>query len=256
MSEAAEPTRVSFWESYRRLFDKKGSDWWSIVFGYPIGRFLVLLLPRGRWVTPTLITLLGFATRLVGSAALLFEGRPALVVAVVFLQATTVLDCMDGTLARSRKLSSLTGAFMDKVFDGIGLFVLCAAIGVRAFEETGELWLLPVACSAGAAYLAVCYAYWVARSMGALPASPAASFTDEREAPTWSEIAAEWAKGWVEIVRFNEADLYLWICLLAALDAWLPLVLLLALTQGITLLKKVLQHTLNLRRMDRGEAPR
>ena len=47
-----------------------------------------------------------------------------------------------------------------------------------------------------------------------------------------------------------------WICLLAALDAWLPLVLLLALTQGITLLKKVLQHTLNLRRMDRGEAPR
>ena len=30
-------------ERYRRLFNKRGQDWWSIVFGYPVGRFLVLI---------------------------------------------------------------------------------------------------------------------------------------------------------------------------------------------------------------------
>lgn len=236
-------------ERYRRLFNKRGQDWWSIVFGYPVGRFLVLILPPFSWITPTLLTFMGFGTRL-GASILVLNADPLSTMAcLILLQITTVLDAMDGTLARYRKMGSIAGAFYDKILDGIGLFILGVGLGMRAYMETGNPWLIPAACGAGAAYIAVCYMYWVVEAVREKEPT-AASLSGEAPVPTWGGIAQEWLAGWKEIIRFNEADLYFWVCLFIVLDQWAIMVYFLLITQGFTLIKRGFDHSRFLSKMD------
>lgn len=229
------------------MFNKRGEDWWSIVFGYPIGRMLVLLLPEYRWITPTLLTIVGFATKVAAAVCLFYPGVESLIGAIVALQISTILDSMDGTLARARKLTSLVGAFLDKVLDAIGLFLICSAVGIRAYAESGDPRVLVAGCGAAAAYIVVCYMYWVVKSTEERRAT-AKSMAAEVAIPTWGQIARQWLGAWTGIVKFNEADLYLWISLLAALDQWTYLVYLLCATQVIMLVKRGIDHIVTLSR--------
>lgn len=238
---------ASFLERYRQMFNKKGAHWWSIVFGYPIGRMLVLLLPGYRWITPTGLTVAGFAAKVVAAVCLYRPGIESLIAAIVALQIATILDAMDGTLARSRGLSSLVGAFLDKVLDAVGLFLICVAVGMRAYAQSGEPWLIVAACAAASAYMVLCYMYWVVKATEERRAT-VQSMAAEAPTPSWGEIFRDWLVGWADIVRFNEADLYLWISLFAAFDQWTYLVYLLAITQGATVIKRGVDHIITLGR--------
>jgi phosphatidylglycerophosphate synthase len=244
---AASPSLL---ERYRRMFNKQGPDWWTVVFGYPIARMLVLLLPRHRWVTPTALTILGFALKIPAAICLYYPGVESLICAIVALQLSAVLDCMDGTLARARGLGSLVGAFLDKVLDAVGLFTIFAVVGIRAYADTGEPWLLVGACGAAAAHIVLCYMFWVVRATEERPAT-AATLAAEVEAPSWGQIGRQWLRGWADIVKFNEFDLYVWICVFAAFEQWRYLVYLLAVTQGIMMLKRGVDHVRTLARRQR-----
>lgn len=241
---------MSFGERYRRLFNKRGQDWWSIIFGYPVGRLLVLLMPPFKWITPTLLTFMGFGTRLAAAVLVLYTDRASMIACLILLQVTTVLDAMDGTLARQRKLGSMAGAFYDKILDGIGLFILGVGLGMRAYTETGDPWLIPAACGAGAAYIAVCYMFWVVEAVREEKPT-AATISGEAPVPTWGGIAQEWLAGWKEIIRFNEADLYFWVCLFMVLDQWAVMVYFLLITQGFTMIKRGFDHSRYLAKLDR-----
>ena len=211
---------------------------------------MVLLMPPFKWITPTLLTFMGFGTRLAASVLVLYTDRASMIACLILLQVTTVLDAMDGTLARYRKLGSMAGAFYDKILDGIGLFILGVGLGMRAYAETGDPWLIPAACGAGAAYIAVCYMFWVVEAVR--EEKPTAStISGEAPVPTWGGIAQEWLAGWKEIIRFNEADLYFWICLFMVLDQWAVMVYFLLITQGFTMIKRGLDHSRYLAKLDR-----
>lgn len=243
------PDTATFWERYRQLFNRRGEDWWSVVFGYPVARLLVVLLVPVGWVTPSLLTVVGFGVKL-AAAACLWQSEPAAIwLAAALLQVAQVFDSMDGTLARARPAFSHVGGFLDKVTDGIGLYAICTAVGVHAARDTGEVHLLVLASAAGAAFLVLCYMFWVVRA-AVEPDGSARNMAGGAPVIGWRDIGREWLVGWTRMFKFGEADLYLWIALLAVLDQWRILVYLLVLTQGTTAAKRFVDHLLTLRRSD------
>jgi phosphatidylglycerophosphate synthase len=240
---------MTFWERYRQLFNRRGSDWWSIVFGYPVGRLGVALIAPMEFITPTALTLLGFAVK-VAAAALIWRGSgPIAVTTVILLQVAQVLDSMDGTLARARRSFSYTGAFLDKITDAVGLFAIALAVGVRAAAEHQAPLYAALGGAAGAAFVIVGYMYWFVQTVRRSPASPEA-ISGAAEIPTWSAIGREWLRGWTRIIRFSEADLYLWICVFAAFGRWQELVIVLLASQSATVGKRAVDHLRTLRQLE------
>jgi phosphatidylglycerophosphate synthase len=89
----------------------------------------------------TLVTLVVF----VGGAAMLAlcPGYGALVGAAAILEASYVLDCVDGQLARLKGTSSPVGAHLDFLMDEIKAFVLVAAVAIRLWRGSNETaWLV------------------------------------------------------------------------------------------------------------------
>lgn len=238
---------TGFWERYRQTFNKRAPEWWHIVFAFPIARLLTLILAPLRFITPNGLTATGFGATLGAAWLLTRPGDNALIAAVVLMQVATILDCMDGTLARHRGTFSALGAFLDKVLDGISLFALCAAVGMRAYWDTGEPWWIVIACSGGASYLTLCYMYWVVKAMDPEPMN-AETVAGVSDIPSWGDIGREWLRGWIKIWQFEEADLYFWIALGAILGEWKWLALGLGVTQGLTVLYKFFVHAHNLSR--------
>jgi phosphatidylglycerophosphate synthase len=221
------PARPALLERYRLAFNRRGHDWWSIVFAYPIARFLVALAEPVAWITPTAVTLAGFACKL-AAAAWIWTGAPGQpVAAAVLLNGAQVLDAMDGTLARARKTASRAGAFLDKVSDAVGFGALAIAIGHRAAVITGDPLLASLGGVAAAGFAVVCYMHRLVRAATG-PAVEAAALAGGGAALSWPEIAREWACGWTRVLRFQEADLYFWMSLLVALSWWRACVHLLA----------------------------
>jgi len=229
------------------MFNKRANDWWHIVFAYPLGRLLVVLIAPLRFITPNGITFAGFGATLGAAWLLTRPGDDALIAAVVLMQVATVFDTMDGTLARYRNSFSPIGAFLDKVFDAFSLFALCAAVGLRAYGDTGEPWWIVCACAGGASYLTLCYMYWVVKALEP-ERMDANAVAGVAEIPSWGDIGRTWLRGWAQIIKFEEADLYFWIALGAILGQWKWLAIGLAATQGATVLYKFVAHARKLSR--------
>lgn len=241
----------SIGERYRALHNRRALTWWSTVFGYPIARFLLIWIVPVRSITPTQLTLIGFAVKLAAAAALLGAGSPAGVAgAFVLLQISQVLDSMDGTLARARGQASAAGAYLDKLTDAIGLFAICAVVGVRAAGGAGggggAIYPL-LACAGAFACDLACYMHWVVRAV-APAAAPAGRVDGGAPVLGWRAIRREWLRGWLKLPLFLEADLYLWIGMFASFGAWRALCVVLAVTQGVALVLVVAHHLLRLRR--------
>ena len=100
---------MRFLERYRRLFNRRGHDWWSIVFAYPIARLALVFVEPLRWITPSRITLVGFVCKRAAAAAIWVGAGLA---AAGLLQLAQILDAMDGTLARARREFSRAGALL------------------------------------------------------------------------------------------------------------------------------------------------
>jgi phosphatidylglycerophosphate synthase len=122
---------------------KKVPDlFWNRFVCRPVAAVLVDALKDTR-VTPNQITLASF---LLGATSagllLLLPGYGGLVLAVVVFQASYVLDCADGMLARFRGIASPAGHLLDFLMDELKAFALLAAAAVRLhFEQPGKPFL-------------------------------------------------------------------------------------------------------------------
>jgi phosphatidylglycerophosphate synthase len=124
-------------ETYRRTSKPKDILWNRFV-ARPLAAPLVAGLENTS-VTPNQITLASLLVFLVAAGLLVMApGRDGLIVAIVVLQLSYVLDCVDGQLARLRGTSSPIGAHFDFLMDELKAFVLVAATAARLFQETGS----------------------------------------------------------------------------------------------------------------------
>ena len=198
------------------LASSRDTAFWGLVVARPLARALLQLLAEQRWLTPNRVTLASLACCFGAAALIAFGG--SVVLAIVLIGLRSVLDSMDGQLARYRACGSSFGSYFDKVSDLFAWGALLGALGVRAYTHTPAklMLLLPLVA---AILLAICgFALWLARSLAPVAASPA---------PPVELGLAAWAKGLWRIVLFEEPDFYLWIALAVATaryDLFVPLI--------------------------------
>ena len=99
----------------------------SRYFRYPVARFLVRFLAKTP-ITPNQVTLV--QPLLAGAAAWLItsDDRRSLVLAAAVYELRTILDCVDGTLARAKNMSSPWGHAIDGIADWLSVVLLYAGI--------------------------------------------------------------------------------------------------------------------------------
>jgi CDP-diacylglycerol--glycerol-3-phosphate 3-phosphatidyltransferase len=124
-------------------------------------------LARTR-VTPDALTVSGVSLCFVASVLVLFQGHGELLFfwlgAVVFV-AGSVLDILDGALARAGGKATPFGAFLDSTTDRVGEFFMLAAIAY-VFAVDGREVFVVVAVAAVAGSLLVSYTRARAEALG------------------------------------------------------------------------------------------
>ena len=124
---------------------KKVPDlFWNRFVCRPLAAVLVSWFKDTR-VTPNQITLASFVVGIASAALIIgLPGHVGLVIAVVVYQASYVLDCADGMLARWRGVASPAGHLLDFLMDELKAFAILAAAAVRLQREHPEQPLLLV----------------------------------------------------------------------------------------------------------------
>ncbi len=129
-------------EIYQRT--KKVPDLvWNRFVCRPLAAVVVKLLERTA-ITPNQVTLAAFGVACVATVLLVsWPGYWGLVLAVLVYEASYVLDCADGMLARLRGIASKQGHLLDFLMDEIKAFMILGAVSVRLYLEGKEpLFLL------------------------------------------------------------------------------------------------------------------
>jgi phosphatidylserine synthase len=132
---------------YRASKKKQDINWWTEYVCRPPAAAFVYLLLRTP-VTPNQVTF--FATFVaLGSAAMfiLLPGWQGALAAALVFHLSFILDCVDGQLARLKKIASPIGHHLDFLMDEIKAFFMLGAVTVRLWRfepdaERATLYLL------------------------------------------------------------------------------------------------------------------
>ncbi|MEW6273233.1 MAG: CDP-alcohol phosphatidyltransferase family protein [Thermodesulfobacteriota bacterium] len=155
------------------------------ILNRPLSRPLSLALLRVA-VTPNQITGFGLLLSFAGAALIALPGVLWPVLGALLLQATAVLDCVDGEIARAKVLETEWGEWLDITSDTLIHVATFLGIAVHAWPELGRstAWLLGAlfACGGLASFAVVTRAekteelwkplgVWQSRLLGALLAT-------------------------------------------------------------------------------------
>ncbi|MDY7099210.1 MAG: CDP-alcohol phosphatidyltransferase family protein [Pseudomonadota bacterium] len=101
----------------------------------PISQFLSLHLLRLRWIRPIHATI---ATSLIGLAmalCLFFGGTAGLMLGAILFQLASILDGVDGEIARATRRSSKLGATLDTAGDAATNFAFIAGVCASLWQQ-------------------------------------------------------------------------------------------------------------------------
>jgi phosphatidylglycerophosphate synthase len=93
---------------------KSVDSWWTVLVIDPIATRLTPLLAQIAWLTPNVVTLAAFA---IGMASVGLFAVGLLRLGAVVFEVHFLFDCLDGKIARLRRLSSERGAYLDELCD-------------------------------------------------------------------------------------------------------------------------------------------
>lgn len=102
---------------------------------YPVARAFVRAIDKTP-IHPNHVTL---AALLVGLTGSYLVTRGLWIPAFLLLELRMTLDCVDGELARTKKLSSARGRMFDELGDAVAYVAFVVAIGIRLHD-----WRLPL----------------------------------------------------------------------------------------------------------------
>jgi hypothetical protein len=142
---------------------------WGTVVARPMARVALQPVADLPWVTPNRITAVSVVC--CAAAAALIVGGVETSLAIVLIGARSVLDSMDGQLARYRAAGSQLGSYVDKVSDQFCWAALYAALAVRAFAAEPARAMLVLPLMTGAWFALASVASWLVRP-SSTPASP------------------------------------------------------------------------------------
>jgi len=158
------------WQIYKET-RKKHDLVFNVYLMRPIAAQLVgLLAPTG--VTPNQVTLINlFMFIVAGGLLVALPTTTGGIIAIGLLEASYCLDCVDGMLARHKKIASKEGHLFDFFTDELKALLLASVLGIRLWR-TGGLGLDGQAWPAGSPY------FLLAGIAGAVVLASAVSLTN------------------------------------------------------------------------------
>jgi phosphatidylglycerophosphate synthase len=127
------------WALYRQSL-KPADSLFNLYFARPLAAPIVYLLSKTR-VTPNQVTFVSTLVMILAVTALsMVSGYLGVLVAVVGIELSYVLDCVDGQLARVTGRSSAVGGDLDFMMDELKAYLLIVALGIRgAMTSSGVI---------------------------------------------------------------------------------------------------------------------
>lgn len=116
---------------------------WNLYVARPLAALALVWLRRSP-ITPNQLSFAGLALFCaVPALFVLWPGRVGFAMAIVALEASYVLDCADGQLARLKQMTSAVGAWLDFLIDELKALLLVGGAAARLWLETHDaVWLL------------------------------------------------------------------------------------------------------------------
>lgn len=88
--------------------------------------------------TPNQITILSGIFGVIGAVLLVFQNYLMLVLAAICIQIFTILDLVDGNIARAKGMQSKFGQWLDIFFDKLNDFLLITGLTLGAYLDIGR----------------------------------------------------------------------------------------------------------------------
>jgi phosphatidylglycerophosphate synthase len=148
----------------KRLWATKTRDdeWWSSFVTAPLAIASNYFAVDRDWITPNRITLTSFIVALAAAICIVIGGTGNFIAAAILIHLAHVLDCMDGQMARYRRVSSAIGSYYDRLTDQIQVTVWFGAAGYAGYLQSSHAQPLVLAFVGVAFYSLRGYAKYVA----------------------------------------------------------------------------------------------
>lgn len=117
----------------------RDDEWWSSFVTAPLAILANYGAVEVSWITPNRITAASFLVAVVATFAIIIGGTVWFIAAAILIHLSHVLDCMDGQMARYRKVSSPVGSYYDRITDQVQVTLWFGAAGYAAFAQTNSV---------------------------------------------------------------------------------------------------------------------
>lgn len=108
-------------------------------FILPFARKLSLFFINRTSISPNIITFGSFFFIIAAAFAFRNGSYPGLVIGAVLFEINYLFDCVDGTVARVKKLTSPLGAYLDPMLDRWRIVILTFTLAYGQFTTTGSI---------------------------------------------------------------------------------------------------------------------
>ena len=131
------------WQQRLRGASRGNDGAFSTAVIRPVSRRLTALGLRLGW-KPNLVTLASLLLGLLACGLVALDSRAGWVAAAVLLQASLVVDCVDGEIARFTRTYSALGGWLDAVGDRVKEFAMVGVVAWVGMRREQPLWGLAV----------------------------------------------------------------------------------------------------------------
>lgn len=213
-------------EAERRLLTglRKGTDgWFSRRLNRPVSLRLTRLL-AGLQLPPNFYTLVTFAVGVAGGTVSAFGGYWNLLAGGALFQVASMLDGVDGEIARLTYRCSRTGEWLDSICDDLTNAIYLAGVTLGVYRDTGLLLVPLLGATAVGLDLLTRTVLYVTLARKGLPVT---LLEYESRVKALGHRATGLEKLIAVLVPLVKRDLHAWLAFLfaAAGAAWLTLVL-------------------------------
>lgn len=112
---------------------------WADLFFPKIANRLLPIAARIPGLSPNTITLTSFFLYVLGSILLFVTVPHHLLLSAALLPLSYILDCLDGQFARTQKMSSRIGDYLDKTLDVLKIFIITASLSYAVYLNTQNI---------------------------------------------------------------------------------------------------------------------
>ncbi len=115
------------------------SNWADQIMPKIANRVLLPVASQIPGLTPNHVTVFSFLLYCLGCVFLFLSVPYHFIYTAILMIVAYIFDCLDGQLARTKKLSSVLGDYLDKTLDVLKIYVVTISMAIAAYGRTGDI---------------------------------------------------------------------------------------------------------------------